>query len=164
MKLAQIPLYLLMLLAFCGNSNGLWLAASFLGNPHHFNASLWWSVAANVSKHRSKIQLHAFNNSFNSGSSGSGSLVKWNVLTKLCLDWCNTSFHLVYCNHESISTTGTSFNNLNCRSWASSFHFSISWTIGSLLSLPWSLSDSESPNSSPTSRTMAWLAGLSCCL
>src|SRR5450432_1698161 len=125
MKLSQILLYLSMLLEFWGNSNGLWLAALFLGDSHHFNAS-FWSAAANVFKHRSKMRLHALNTRSNSGSSGSGLRVNWNVLTKLCLDWPNTSFHLVYCNHESISTAGTSFNTCNRRSRDSAFQFSIS--------------------------------------
>src|SRR5277367_343949 len=33
--LSQIPLYFSTLLTFCGNSNGLWLAASLFGDAHH---------------------------------------------------------------------------------------------------------------------------------
>jgi hypothetical protein len=117
-----------MLLAFCSNSNGLWLAALFLGDAHYFNAS-FWSVAANVSKHWLKMQLYAFNTQPNSGLSGSGLQVNWNVQTKLCLDWPNTLFYLVYCSHKSISTVGMSFNACNRCSCTSAFQFSISWTI-----------------------------------
>src|SRR5450432_1300014 len=161
-------LYLSMLLAFYGNSNGRWLAASFLGDAHHFNAS-FWSVAANVSKHRSNIRFHARTTRPNSSSSGLGSWANAAVLTMLCWDWLNTSFHLVYCNHESISTVGTFSNVRNRRSWASAFHCSISWTIGSIssslplpLPLPPPLPESSSSPSSPTSCTAARRACRSC--
>jgi hypothetical protein len=131
MKLSQIPLYLSTLLEFCSNSNSLWLVASFLGNAYYFNAS-FWSAAANVFKPCSKMQPYALNTWSNSGLSGSGLWANWNVLTKPCLDWLSTSFYLVCCNHESISTAGTSFNALNHRSCALAFQFSISWTIWSL--------------------------------
>src|SRR5277367_2685004 len=165
MKLSQIPLYLSTLLDSCGNSNGLWLVASFLGDAHHFNAS-FWSAAANVFKPRSKMRLHALNTRSNSGSSGSGLRANWNVLTKPCWDWLNTSFHLVCCNHESISTAGTSFNALNRRSRASAFQFSISWTIWSSTSswlcsppLPSSALGPAPSDSSPAS----WIAALRAC-
>lgn len=83
-----------MLLEFSGNSNGLWLAALFLGDSYHFNAS-FWSVAANVSKQRWKMRLHTLNTCPNSGSSGSAICANYAILTKSCLDWFNTSLHLV---------------------------------------------------------------------
>src|SRR6516225_11254403 len=108
MNRSHTALYLFMLLPFSGNSNGCWSAASFLGDFHHFNVS-FWSVASNVSKHCSNMRFHARTTRLNSGSS-SGSRVNWYVLTMLCLDWFMTAFQPVYCNHESISTTGTLAN------------------------------------------------------
>src|ERR1700730_1562178 len=168
MNLSYTALYFSTLLAFCSNSNGLWLAASFLEDAHHFNVS-FWSVAANVSKHQSKMRLHALNTRPNLGLSGSGSQVNWNVRTKLCLDWPNTKWNEVYCNHESISTVGTSFNACNRRSCASAFQFSISWKIwlstsswlASLLLLLPTLG-SESLDASPMSRVAARRAWRSC--
>jgi hypothetical protein len=81
-----------MLLEFCGNLNSLWLAASFLGDSYYFNVS-FWLVAANVFKPYSKMWLYACNTRPNSGLSGLGLQVNWNVLTKLCLDWPNTLFY-----------------------------------------------------------------------
>lgn len=122
-----------MLFAFYSNLNGRQLAASFLGNDYYFNASLWL-VASNVSKHRLKMPFYAYNNHPNLGLLGLGFQVKLNVLTMLCFNQLITSFHLVYYNHESISTIGTFFNNVNHCSQALSFHFLMSYTI--LLALP----------------------------
>lgn len=79
------------------------------------------------------MPFYTYNNRPNSGSLGLGFQVKLNIFTILYFNWLITSFHLVYCNYKSILTIGAFFNNINCRSYAPSFHFSISYTILSIL-------------------------------
>src|ERR1700704_1370651 len=161
MNCSQIWPYLSNVLEFWGNSNGRWLATSFFGDPHHFTTSLW-SVASNVSKHRSKIRFHARINRCNLISSWSGSCKNAYVRTKSCLDLFNTSYHLVYCNHGSTSTSAGLANNVNRRSCFSSCHCWISPSNRSYetsSSASSSVASLESGLSSPTSRTMSGLAG-----
>src|SRR6201747_1786985 len=149
MNCSQIWPYLSNVLEFWGNSNGRWLATSFFGDPHHFTTSLW-SVASNVSKHRSKIRFHARINRCNLISSWSGSRKNAYVRTKSCLDLFNTLYHFVYCNHGCTSTSAGRANNVNRRSCFSSCHC---WISPSNRSYETSSSVSlESGLSSPISR------------